>query len=135
MVCNELGVLKYKWRQIGAQLGIPHYKLEEFAKKDDSLATLVDYWLCGNVEGVPPSWQSIVKALESSHVGERGLARRIGNKYCGKEGDKGKCCCFSSHFHWYLVIIDWKCHILGHIFQSPWILSCQEACSYYRELL
>ena len=62
-------------------LHVPRHKLEEFRKEEDPLAALVDYWLRGNVKGVPVSWQSIVTALESSHVDERGLARRIGEKY------------------------------------------------------
>ena len=85
VVCDELGVVKYRWRSIGVQLGIPYHKLMEFAKEEDSLASSINYWLCGNVDDVPVSWRSVVKALESSHVGETGLARKIREKYCCKE--------------------------------------------------
>ena len=80
-VCDELGEVKYLWFEIGVQLGVPRYKLKEFRKEDDPLAATVDYWLCGNVEGVQVSWESVVAALNSTHVGETGLANRINRKY------------------------------------------------------
>lgn len=89
-ICNELGTIKYKWFDIGLQLRIPRGKLMEFKKQDDPVAAGVDYWLNGNVEGVPLSWKSIVKALESSRVRESKLAQRISEKYCGNIEDKGK---------------------------------------------
>ena len=78
--------MKYKWFEIGIQLGVPHHKLMEFRKEEDSLSAAIDYCLRGNVEGAPLSWASVVKALQSSHVGETGLAKRIKNKYCQNEG-------------------------------------------------
>lgn len=92
-ICNELGIIKYKWFEIGVMLGIPRGKLMEFRKLDDPLAAAVDYWLNRNVENVPLSWRSIVKAVESSHVSETGLAKRISKKYCQKQScaeDKGQ---------------------------------------------
>ena len=76
----------YKWFKIGIQLGVPRHKLMEFRKEEDSLSAVIDYCLRGNVEGVPLSWISVVKALQSFHVGETGLAKRIKNKYCQNEG-------------------------------------------------
>ena len=58
----------------------------EFRKEEDSLSAAIDYCLRGNGEGAPLSWASVVKALQSSHVGETGLAKRIKNKYCQNEG-------------------------------------------------
>ena len=55
----------------------------------DPLAAVVDYWLRGNVEGVTISWKSVAEAMESSHVGERGLAKRIRMAHCYNE-DGGK---------------------------------------------
>ena len=72
-----MGVVAHKWFKIGVQLGIPYNKLKEFEKEDDPLSAAVNYWLSGNVKEVPVSWSSIVAALESSHVGETGLANRI----------------------------------------------------------
>ena len=69
------------WLKIGVQLGIPHYKLLEFEKEDDPLVAAIDYWLNDNVEGVQVSWRSIIEALESTHVGQNGLANRIKEKY------------------------------------------------------
>ena len=78
--------MKHRWFTIGIQLGVPHHKLKEFEKEEDSLSAVIDYCLRGNVEGVPLSWISVVKALQSFHVGETGLAKRIKNKYCQNEG-------------------------------------------------
>ena len=72
---------KHKWLEIGVQLGISHRKLLEFKKEDDPLSAAVDFWLCGNVEGVPLTWRSVVEALKSEHVGEPGLARVVEKKY------------------------------------------------------
>ena len=76
-ICKELGEVAYKWYKIGVQLGISRGKLKEFEKEDDPLSAVIDYWLNGNVEGVPVSWRSVVAALKSSHVGETGLANKI----------------------------------------------------------
>ena len=78
----ELGEVTHKWFKIGIQLGISRGKLKEFEKEADPLSAVIDYWLDGNVEGIPVSWRSVVSALESSHVDETGLANRISRKYC-----------------------------------------------------
>ena len=78
-IYNELAVVKYKWFKIGIQLNVPHHKLKEFEKEEDPLAAVFDYWLKGNVEGIPLTWTSIVTALELS---ESGLAKRLKKKYC-----------------------------------------------------
>ena len=78
----ELGQIKYKLFEIGIQLGISHGKLKEFEKEADPLSAMIDYWLNGNVEEASVSWRSVVAALESSHVGETGLANKIKKKYC-----------------------------------------------------
>ena len=87
LVCEELKEVTYKWSKIGVQLGIPKYKLKEFKKEDDPLGEAVDYWLIGNVEGVPVSWRSVVEVLKSS--GETGLAKRIKKKYCQQQDNVG----------------------------------------------
>ena len=78
-------MVAHKWFKIGVQLDVPRHKLKEFEKEDDPLSAVIDYWLNGNVEGVPVSWRSIVAALESSHVGEIGRANRISMKYCQQQ--------------------------------------------------
>ena len=90
LVCDELGVIKHLWFEFGVQMGIPRSKLEEFREVKDPLSAVVDYWLRGNVEGVPISWESVVKALNSSHVGETGLAKRIRISHCKQVGSKAK---------------------------------------------
>jgi len=66
-------------------LGIPSHKLMEFKNDNDPLSLSLIYWLNGNVEEVPVSWSSVVEALESDHVGERGLAEKIRKTYCKQE--------------------------------------------------
>ncbi len=83
-ICNELAPVQHKLSKIGVQLGVPQPKLMEFKNSDDPLAALIDYCLCGNVEGVPLTWRSVVDALMCPHVDERGLAKDIEEKYCGK---------------------------------------------------
>jgi hypothetical protein len=51
----------------------------EFKKADDPMALAM---LKDNVEGAVISWESIVAAIQSGHVGESGLAKRIFDKYC-----------------------------------------------------
>lgn len=89
IICDELGEVVYKWKRIGLHLGIPHHKLMEFKKDDDPLIRAVNYWLKGNVEDVAISWKSIVAALNSSHVREAGLAKRLSKKYCNEGEGKG----------------------------------------------
>ena len=48
-------------------------------KKDPFLESL-DYWLKGNT-GVSVTWGSVVAALESPHVGENLLAKRLRKKW------------------------------------------------------
>ena len=78
----ELGEVAHKWFKIGVQLSISRGKLKEFENEADPLSAVIDYWMNGNVEEVPVSWRSVVAALESSHVGETGLANSISRKYC-----------------------------------------------------
>ncbi len=70
IICEELSEVKHKYCEIGVQLGIPYDKLHEFK---NPFMDLLHYWLNGNVEGVPVCWSSVVEALCSNHVGERGL--------------------------------------------------------------
>lgn len=57
----------------------------------DPLAAAVDYWLKGNVENVSISWKSVAEALDSSFVGESGLAKRIRLAHCTqRKVDEGK---------------------------------------------
>ena len=88
-VCDELGEVKRKFLQIGVQVGISHDKLLEFKEMSDPFAASINYWLRGNVKDsqISQSWEAIVAALESSHVDEIGLAKKIKAKYC-----KGSLC-------------------------------------------
>lgn len=86
-VCNELSEVEDKAYKIGIQLGIPRSKMQMFKKEDDMLSAVIDYWLSGNVEDVPATWESLVAALESKQVGETGLAKSISEKFCYKQNE------------------------------------------------
>lgn len=79
----ELSPVAHKWLEIGVQLGIPYSKLKMFEEEDNPLAASLDYWLKGNVAGVPITWKSIVHTLQ--YVGEVGLAEEIHKKYYQQE--------------------------------------------------
>ena len=85
-IYHELESVSHKWFEIGNQLGIPCHILHQFAKEDDQLLSVVDYWVKGNVVDpvVPVSWRSIVEALKAGCVGETGLAEIINKKYYPK---------------------------------------------------
>ena len=85
-ICNELGTVQHKIFRIGVQLGVPPYKMKEFKKEDDPLSATIAYWLGGNVKDASLTWQSVVDALRSKHVGEIGLADEINEKYCVSQG-------------------------------------------------
>ena len=89
-ICEELAIVKYKWREIGLKLHIPYHKLKEFQEEKDRFVEVINYWLNGNVEDVPVTWRSIVTVLESSSVDERGLAKTIMDKYCQSEPNNSK---------------------------------------------
>ena len=86
--------MKHKWFEIGIQLGVPRNILKQFKSEDDPLSASVDYWLKGNVveSAVPISYQSLVTALKSKHVGEPALAEETSKKYCQQqiEVEKGQ---------------------------------------------
>ena len=75
--------MKHKWKDICIQLGISNSKLHEFKMSlshDDPLTEGIDYWLKSNTD-VPITWESVVAALESYSVDERGLAEALKKKY------------------------------------------------------
>ena len=81
-ICEELAKVKFKWRNIGMMLNVPYHKRKEFEDEKNPLVEIINYWLNGNVKDVPVTWRSIVAALESDSVDEKGLAKAIADKYC-----------------------------------------------------
>ena len=90
-VTNELGSVMDKWFQIGVQLGLSETKLHQIESNhrtaDRCFSEVVIFWLKGNTQ-VAVTWKSLVEVLESSFINERGLAKRLREKY-GVEPDKG----------------------------------------------
>ena len=80
---NELGSVMAKWFSIGVQLGINPAKLQEieinYRTADRCFSEVISFWLNGNTP-VPVSWISLVEALESPFVNEKGLAGRLKEK-------------------------------------------------------
>ena len=89
-LCSELALISHKWLEFGTQLGVPHHKLMLFKKEDDPLLACLNYWREGNVKDSPVSWESIVKALESEHIGENILAESVRAMYCHQLDSKGE---------------------------------------------
>lgn len=84
-VREELAEVAHKWCEIGIQMGISLKELMELRKLPDPLVHVIHYWLRdNNVLALPPSWEALVRVLESSDVGHPALANRIRNKYCGR---------------------------------------------------
>ena len=86
-LCNELEDVKHKAYEIAVQLGVSHSKFMQFKQDGNVLASSLNHWLCGNVPDVPVSWRSVVVALESKQVGERGCAKKIQATYCCEQGE------------------------------------------------
>ena len=101
VICNALATVKYKWFDIGVQLGVPYHKLKEFEKEDNCLAATIGYFLNGNVKDALLSWDSIVTALKSSSVWEPALARRIQRTYTGQECKSDKSAAKGTILHVY----------------------------------
>ena len=82
-VMNELGSVMVKWFSIGVQLGISHSKLQEIGANyqtvDRCCCEVISFWLNGNAT-VARSWESLAEVLESSMVGEKGLAKKLREK-------------------------------------------------------
>ena len=83
-VTNELGSVMNKWFQIGVQLGVSEAKLHQIEADHDTanrcLSEVIIFWLNGNTN-ISVTWDSLIEALESSIVGEQGLAKRLIKKH------------------------------------------------------
>ena len=84
MACIELGELQHRWHDLGIALGVPEHKLKEFESSASPFSAMISYWLKGNCEGVPISWETVVKTLQTPIIGEFGLAKTIQAKYCAE---------------------------------------------------
>lgn len=59
--------------------------LKKFEKEEaEPFAAVVDYWLNGNIEDVPRSWETIVDVLQDSNINETAMAKTIEDKYCNR---------------------------------------------------
>ena len=82
-ITNELGSVMNKWFQIGVQLGINETNLHQieadYCTVDRCFSEMISFWLKGNTE-VAVTWKSIIDALESPAINEKGLANWLREK-------------------------------------------------------
>ena len=83
-VLNELHPVRSSWYNIGLELDIPHTELDNL-KEDHSgsshlMREMLKYWIDKAV--VPPTWETVVKALRSGIVDEKFVAKQLESKYC-----------------------------------------------------
>lgn len=89
---NELIPVQDKSYAIGLQFGIESHRLKAIEQESSGLklfSEVIERWLRGNTE-VPVSWESVVKALKSPSVGEKGLADQLHKKYCQPDDASGQ---------------------------------------------
>ena len=80
-----------KYYPIGLQLGIDENKLDEFELTHQTVvrrfSAVISHWLKGNAK--PVTWESLLAALKSRSVAEKGLAEKLEENYIvkSKESD------------------------------------------------
>ena len=99
-------VKEVDWYQLGIFLGIKQYKLRELKQmyqhhgSDTIKAEMFDLWLKGNLDA---SWEALVTAL--IEMGERVVAGRVSEKYCGKPYIPGE----GANFYMYTKYVYMLC--------------------------
>ena len=92
-ITNELGSVIDKWFLIGIRLGVSEAKLRQIEANyhtvERCFSEMISFWLNGNTR-VAVSWKSLIDALESQFVNERGLANQLREKVGLKLDDKNK---------------------------------------------
>ena len=82
-VNHELAYVRGKWYDIGVQLDLSDTKLHEIEADYHFMhrrfSEVINFWLKGNTL-IPVTWESLIDALESPPVNERGLAKELREK-------------------------------------------------------
>ena len=90
-ITNELGSVIDKWFLIGIRLGVSEAKLRQIEANyhtvERCFSEMISFWLNGNTR-VAVSWRSLIDALESQFVNEKGLANQLREKVGLKLDDK-----------------------------------------------
>ncbi len=85
-VCAALREGRYKWQQIGIELGLSYEDLvnlqDEYRLSERCLSHMIHMWL--SRRSLRPTWESLIAALREITVGEEGLAADIEEMY-GKQ--------------------------------------------------
>ena len=73
-----------KWYNIGLELGLVASTLDairsQFSDPADCVTEMCSKWLKGTHP--PPTWDNLIKAVESPYVGDKGLAQKLRKTYC-----------------------------------------------------
>ena len=76
--------IRAKWYHIGVELGLPVGTLNairtQFTDLTDCVTEMCTKWLQGTHPS--PTWDDLIKAVESPFVGENCLAQKLRNTYC-----------------------------------------------------
>ena len=76
--------IRAKWYHIGVELGLPVGTLNairtQFTDLTDCVTEMCTKWLQGTHPS--PTWNDLIKAVESPFVGENCLAQKLRNTYC-----------------------------------------------------
>ena len=85
---NELSTVSEKWERLWEQLGVPHYRLAairtQYSEPANSMRELIKQWLKQDYNigyNILTTWNHIVLALKSPHVGESQLGDHLKQKY------------------------------------------------------
>ncbi len=87
-VCELLDGVKVQWDNIGLHLDLPYEILgvigDEHSRNQKRLRAMILAWLKGRGKK-PPTWQSLIDALEHYAVGENATAEDIRTYVLSKE--------------------------------------------------
>ena len=83
--------IRAKWYHIGVELGLPVGTLDairtQFTDLTDCVTEMCSKWLKGTHPS--PTWDDLIKAVESPFVGEKSLAQKLRKSYC-RGGEENK---------------------------------------------
>ncbi len=89
-VCDKLDDVKVKWQNIGLHLDLPNKVLQDidadhvqYANNQKRLRAMILAWLSRRL--TPPTWQSLIDALEHYVIGENATAEDIRTYVLSKE--------------------------------------------------
>ena len=85
---NELCVMKDIWSELGVQLNVPEFELRSIQMHHNNnpsrcLQDMLSEWL--SITSPPPTWQTVMDALNSKAISRPLVAQKIYMKYCSQD--------------------------------------------------